>query len=78
MAMKIIRQKGHASPQSIYEAKVINQAHRILNDPAHILYHEYEPLPSGKDFRASRHKNNRFKLSFLPTSIALSDKDSHT
>jgi len=72
--MKVIGQKDYPPLQTIYENKVVNLAYRILKDPSHILLPEYELLPSGRRYRASRCKSNRYKLSFLPTSIALINK----
>ena len=70
-AMKVIGQKDYPSLQSIFENSVIKLANRVLTNPNHILHSEYEMLPSGRRFRASRCKSNRYGLSFLPTSIAL-------
>ncbi len=47
-AMKIIGQKDHYSLQSLYEQCVLQHARSILNDPSHILYSQYELLPSGR------------------------------
>ena len=73
-AMKIIGHKGQPSLQSIYDGIALKMVHKILNDPTHLLHHEYELLPSGKRYRASRYKSNRFKLSFVPSSITLLNK----
>ena len=73
-AMKVIGKKDLLSLQPIFEKKVISLAHKVLTDPSHILFSEYELLPSGRRFRASRYRSNRYKLSFLPTSIALLNK----
>ena len=70
-AMKVIGRKDSPSLQSIFEKTVVSLANRVLSDPTHILASEYALLPSGRRFRACLCKYNRFKLSFLPTSIAL-------
>ncbi|KAF7643944.1 hypothetical protein LDENG_00230620 [Lucifuga dentata] len=74
IAMKVMGKKEYPSLLSTYESVVVRQAQRILKDPTHILYHEYELLPSGKCYRASRCKSNRYKFSFVPTSITLLNK----
>ena len=73
-AMKVMNRRDYPSLQSIFEKVMVNQAHKILDDPTHILHTEYELLPSGKRFRAISYKSNRFKQSFLPTSVALLNK----
>jgi len=45
---------GHQEPcylQSLYEKSVLSEAHKIRDDPTHILIKELELLPSGKRFR---------------------------
>lgn len=74
IAMKVIGKKDSQSLQTIFERTVISLAHRVLKDPSHMLFTEYELLPSGRRFRASRYRSNRYKLSFLPTSITLLNK----
>ncbi len=44
-AMKVIGNKNYPSLQSTFEEIVVNQSHRILKDPSHILFPEYELLP---------------------------------
>ena len=73
-AMKVIGRKDSPSLQETFEKTVVSLANRILSDPSHILYPEYELLPSARRFRASRCRYNRYKMSFLPTSIALLNK----
>ncbi len=73
-AMKVIGRTENSSLQSIYEESVLRLAQRALSDPAHILNSEYQLLPSGKRYRAPLCKLNRFKHSFVPTSIRLLNK----
>lgn len=73
-AMKVIKQKDFPSLHTICESTVVRHAHRILKDTSHILHFEYKLLPSARRYRVSRCKSNRFKLSFLPTSITLLNK----
>lgn len=37
IAMKVIGRKGYISPQSMYDGKILRQAHKILSDPTHTL-----------------------------------------
>lgn len=60
--MNIIGHKGQPSLQSMYDGIGLKMVHTILKDPSHLLHHEYELIPSGKRYRASRYKSNRSKL----------------
>ena len=57
--------------QSIHEQSVLMQAQRNTTDPSHILHAEYELLPSGSRYRVPHCEHNRFKNSFVPTSVKL-------
>ncbi len=70
-AWKIIGVKEQTPLQIIYEQATLRQANKIVCDPSHVLYTEYELLPSGRRFRAPRCRLNRFKNSFIPVSIKL-------
>ena len=70
-AMKVMGRTDKLSLQSIYEQSVLRQAQRVLLDPSHILQTEYELLPSGRRYRIPKCKLNRFKYSFIPTSIKM-------
>ena len=70
-AWKIIGVKEHLSMQSIYEQASLRQANRIVSDTSHVLYAEYELLPSGRRFRVPCSRLNRFKNSLIPVSINL-------
>lgn len=74
IAMKVIGRTDNFSLQSIYDESVLRLARRVLSDPAHILNSQYELLPSGKRFRVPAFRLNRFKNSFIPTSIRLLNK----
>ncbi len=50
-AWKIIGVKEQTSLQIIYEQATLRQANKIVCDPSHVLYTEYELLPSGRRFR---------------------------
>ena len=69
MAMKVMGKNDYQTLQSIYEQTVFRQAQRIVTEPSHILHLEYELLPSGRRYRVTTCKLNRFKNSFVPTSI---------
>ncbi len=50
-AMRIMEEnKEQQSLQPIYEQSVLRGAQRILADPCHVLYSEYELLPSGSGY----------------------------
>ncbi len=70
-AMKVMGRNEYQPLQSTYEQSVLQRAQRILTDPTHILHLEYELLPSGRRYRVPHCKLNRFKNSFVPTSIKL-------
>ena len=67
--------KDYPSLQTIYEGSVVRLAHRILNDPSHILFSVFDRLPSGSRDRAYECKIDRLKLSFIPTSITRLNKE---
>ena len=58
--------------QNIYEGSVARLAYRILNDPS--LDSEFDQLPSGRRYRAHKCKTNCLKLSVIPKSITLLNK----
>ncbi len=47
IAIKTIGRKEYFSLESLYEQSVLREAHKILDDPLHVLQTEYELLPSG-------------------------------
>ena len=65
--MKIIGQKEQNHLQSLCEKSVLREAQKILNDPTHILISEFEVLP----FRILQCRLNRYKNSFIPSSIKI-------
>ena len=76
-AMKAMGKKDHPSLRTIYRSSVVRLAHRTLNDPSHILFSELDWLPSGRCYRARclKCKTNHLKLSFIPKSITLLNKE---
>lgn len=59
-AMRVIGRTGNPSLQAIYEQSFLGQAQRALSDSLHILYFEYELLPSGRWYWVLKCKLNRF------------------
>ena len=70
-AMKVMGRSEKLPMQSIYEQSVLRQAEKILSDQTHILHTEYQLLPSGRRFRVPTCRLNRFRNSFVPTSIKI-------
>jgi len=50
---------------------VLGEAHKIRDDPTHILNKELELLPSGKRFRMPKCRLNRYKNSCMPAAIKM-------
>ncbi len=70
-AMGIIGKREYQTLESSYEHSVLKEVTKILSDPSHSLYSEYELLPSGRRYRLPMCRYIRFKKSFVPTSIRL-------
>ncbi len=68
---KIIGMLPPSSLQEIFEQTVMKQGQKITTDPNHILYKEYELMPSGRRYRLPNCKLNRYKFAFIPLSIKL-------
>lgn len=45
--MKVMGVREHPSLQVLFEKTIVSQAWKIIADPSHVLYSEYELLPSG-------------------------------
>ena len=67
-ASKIVGEK-FSCLSLIYDRQVLMKASCIREDSSHPLYSAYELLPSGQWLKAPGAKNNRYKFSFVPTSI---------
>ena len=50
--------KDSPSLQTVYEGSVVRQEHRILNDQSHVLFPEFDLLPSGRRYRTFKCKTN--------------------
>ena len=70
-AGKIIGMPPPSSLQENFEETVRRQGRKIAGDPNHVLFSEYELLPSGKRYKVPNCMLNRNKPSFIPTSIKL-------
>ena len=54
---------------NFYEQQISKKLNKILSDPSHILYSEYSSLPSGRRLRMPICRTNRFRQSFVPSSV---------
>ena len=74
-AMKVMGVREHPTLKAIFEESVIRKAKKIVADPSHVLYSEYELLPSGRRYRVpvknKKRYLNRYKFSFIPLSVNL-------
>lgn len=71
------KRNTNTRPFTLFMKTAVRLAHRLLKAPSHISYYEYEILPLGRCYRASKYikKNNkRFRLSFLSASTTLLNK----
>ena len=57
--------------QLFYDDQVKSKVDKIVSDSSHILFNEYQYLPSGRRLRVPRSKSNRYRQSFVPSSIML-------
>lgn len=71
VAGKIMGTQTISSLQDIFELCITQQANKILLDSSHVLYPEYMLMNSGRRYRVTLCKYNRYKYSFLPLSIKL-------
>ncbi|KAK0154998.1 C-type lectin domain family 6 member A [Merluccius polli] len=77
-AFKIVGYQEKCYLQSLYEKSVLREAHKILDDPTHILNQELEFLPSGRRLRMPNCRLKRYKNSFIPAAIKMLNKQKHT
>ncbi len=71
MALKTIEACAPNYLQFLNEKCVFREAQKTLDDPTHILSPEYERLPSGRRLRMPKCRMNRYKNSFILSSIKL-------
>ncbi len=55
---------------NIYASRLHEKASNIIKDSTHPGHRLFEPLPSGKRFRAIRTRTNRLRNSFFPRAVA--------
>ena len=70
-AGKIIGQMPPTPLQELFEEAVRKQGLKVINDPNHVLYSQFELMPSGRRYRLPNCKLNRYKFSFVPLAIKL-------
>ena len=58
-ALKVMGVREHPTLQAIFEETVLRQARKIVADPSHVLYSEYELLPSGRRYRVPVKKQEK-------------------
>ena len=59
---------------SFCEKQLVRKAITILTDSTHVLFPEFQSLPSGRRFQCPNSKTNRKRNSFVPTAIRLLNK----
>jgi hypothetical protein len=58
-------------PASAHKDKCISIAKKILRDPTHPLHHHFHLLPHGLRYQVPRCRTERYRTTFVPTSIRL-------
>ena len=56
---------------SIFDSRAVSRCGRIIHDDGHFLAQYFQPLPSGRRFKAPRVKTSRYGSTFIPTAIRL-------
>jgi hypothetical protein len=57
------------SLEQIYEKRLVNRAVSIVSDLHHPANHLFDPLPSGRRYRAIKARTERFRCSFYPRAV---------
>ena len=70
ISSKIIGKKKEPVAK-IYNDFVVRKSKKIVSDPTHPLFHNFNHLPSGRRFRAPAWKRQIYKRSFIPTAIQI-------
>lgn len=74
-AMKVMGVRDYPFLQTLFEKTIVKQSRKIIADPSHVLYSEYELLPSGRRYRVpTKYRKRyliRYKNSFIPLSVNL-------
>lgn len=70
-AMKVVGMGVYPPLESTFGKIFLRQAKKMTLDPCHVLYTEFELLPSGPRYRTQRFRYKRYKNSFVPLAIGL-------
>ena len=54
-----------------YEDQVKSKVEKLLSDNSHVLHSEFQFLPSGQRLSVIKTKSNRYRNSFVPSSVVL-------
>ena len=57
--------------KSLYSEKLGAMTKKILEDREHPLHKEYQMMPLGRRLRLPKIRTNRYKFSFIPSSVRL-------
>ena len=68
---KIVGQTLELHFQAAYTKRMLSLASNISSDPSHVLFKEYQLLPSNRRFRVPQARLNRLRNSFVPQSVKL-------
>ena len=71
---KIVGQALEPIFQAAYTKKMLSLARSITSDPTHVLFEEYELLPSNRRFRLPRYGRVKMKKAFVYQSVLLLNK----
>ena len=58
------------SVASLYSTRLRRRARNIIGDPTHPANCLFQPLPSGRRFRAIKTRTSRFRYSFFPEAVS--------
>ncbi len=68
---KIVGQMLEPSFHELYKMKMLSLTGKIMSDSSHILYEEYQLLPSNRRLRVPFARLNRLRKSFVHQSVKL-------
>ncbi|KAK7089637.1 hypothetical protein V1264_024159 [Littorina saxatilis] len=57
------------SLDSLFSARVVKKSQNIIHDPTHPAFCLFQPLPSGRQFRAIKTRTCKFGQSFFPQAV---------
>ncbi len=70
-AIKVVGTRVYTPLQSTFNKIVLRLAKKITLDPCHVLYAEFELLPSGRCYRMPRFRHKCNKNDFVPLATGL-------